>query len=378
MDLLLILTYAGICIAIFKIFNIPLNKWTVPTAVLGGIVLIGTLLLLMNYNHPYSGNMRNVFRTVPIVPYVKGQVVAIEAKPNTPLKKGDVLFRIDPEPYQYAVDQKRAELAQAKNQFAQDKALLDKAIAVAEDRDAERKRSFQSYERYRKGQLKDKVFSDNEVENRRLLWKSSEAAYDAAVAEVDRARIAYESNIDGVNTQIARLTAALQSAEFDLRETVVRAPTDGMVTQIGLTVGSMAVPLPLRPTMVFVPTEKRVFAAQVWQNSMRKIAAGQEVEAIFDTVPGHVFKGQVLNLLPAMSEGEMQMNGQLLSANRLMPHGFGIAIFEIPDEQLEGFNLPLGVQGKMAIYTQDFTHVAVMRRILLRMVGWLSYVYPIK
>jgi len=378
MDLLLILTYAGICIAIFKIFNIPLNKWTVPTAVLGGIVLIGTLLLLMNYNHPYSGNMRNVFRTVPIVPYVKGQVVAIEAKPNTPLKKGDVLFRIDPEPYQYAVDQKRAELAQAKNQFAQDKALLDKAIAVAEDRDAERKRSFQSYERYRKGQLKDKVFSDNEVENRRLLWKSSEAAYDAAVAEVDRARIAYESNIDGVNTQIARLTAALQSAEFDLRETVVRAPTDGMVTQIGLTVGSMAVPLPLRPTMVFVPTEKRVFAAQVWQNSMRKIAAGQEVEAIFDTVPGHVFKGQVLNLLPAMSEGEMQMNGQLLSANRLMPHGFGIAIFEIPDEQLEGFKLPLGVQGKMAIYTQDFTHVAVMRRILLRMVGWLSYVYPIK
>ena len=50
MDLLLILTYTALCIAVFKIFNIPLNKWTVPTAGLGGVVLVGTLVLLMNYN----------------------------------------------------------------------------------------------------------------------------------------------------------------------------------------------------------------------------------------------------------------------------------------------------------------------------------------
>ncbi len=54
MDLLLILTYTAICVAIFKIFRIPLNKWSVPTAVLGGVVLIGTLILLMNYNHPHT------------------------------------------------------------------------------------------------------------------------------------------------------------------------------------------------------------------------------------------------------------------------------------------------------------------------------------
>lgn len=54
MDLLLILTYAALCVAIFKIFKIPLNKWTVPTAVLGGIVIVGALILLMNYNHPFT------------------------------------------------------------------------------------------------------------------------------------------------------------------------------------------------------------------------------------------------------------------------------------------------------------------------------------
>lgn len=65
MDLLLILTYTAICVAIFKIFRIPLNKWTVPTAVLGGVLLIGTLIMLMNYNHPYSEMARNYDVSTP-------------------------------------------------------------------------------------------------------------------------------------------------------------------------------------------------------------------------------------------------------------------------------------------------------------------------
>ena len=44
----MVLTYTAFCYAIFKIFKIPLNKWTVPTAILGGIVMIGTVVLLMN------------------------------------------------------------------------------------------------------------------------------------------------------------------------------------------------------------------------------------------------------------------------------------------------------------------------------------------
>ncbi len=54
MELLLILIYAAICVAVFKIFRIPVNKWTLPTAVLGGIFMIGIILLVMNYNHPFS------------------------------------------------------------------------------------------------------------------------------------------------------------------------------------------------------------------------------------------------------------------------------------------------------------------------------------
>ena len=80
MDVLLILTYAAVCIAIFKVFRIPLNKWTVPTAILGGVVLIGGLVLLMNYNHPFTSLTKRVFVTTPIVPTVKGRVIEVPVK----------------------------------------------------------------------------------------------------------------------------------------------------------------------------------------------------------------------------------------------------------------------------------------------------------
>jgi multidrug resistance efflux pump len=87
MDLLLILTYTAICVVIFKVFKIPLNKWTVPTAVLGGIVLIGTLIFLMNYNHPYSEISREYVVTTPMVPAVSGTVVSVSALPLMEIKQ---------------------------------------------------------------------------------------------------------------------------------------------------------------------------------------------------------------------------------------------------------------------------------------------------
>ena len=103
MELLLILTYTAICYAIFKSFKVLVNKWTIPTAVLGGVILIAFILLVMNYNHPYTKEARLYFYTTPIVPVVRGEVVEVPVKPNVPLKQGDVLFKIDPRPYEYAV-----------------------------------------------------------------------------------------------------------------------------------------------------------------------------------------------------------------------------------------------------------------------------------
>ena len=88
METLMILTYTAFCYAVFKLFKIPLNKWTVPTAVLGGVIMIGTVILLMNYNHPYTKVARTAVVTTPIVPLVKGRVTEVPVTPNVSLKEG--------------------------------------------------------------------------------------------------------------------------------------------------------------------------------------------------------------------------------------------------------------------------------------------------
>ena len=125
MELLLALIYVSFCIAIFKIFRIPVNQWSLSTAVLGGIIGISLTLLVMNYNHPFTANARIYFAVTPILPTVKGRVVEVPVQANAPLKEGDVLFRIDPKPFEYVVAEKKALLAEAEQNVKQLKASFD-------------------------------------------------------------------------------------------------------------------------------------------------------------------------------------------------------------------------------------------------------------
>src|SRR5262249_57230528 len=103
MELLLILIYLLICYAVFKIFKIPVNQWSLATAALGGIVGIALVLLIMNYNHPFTKNARIYFTVTPVLPAVRGRVIEVPVQANAPPKEGDVLFRIEPQPDQHLV-----------------------------------------------------------------------------------------------------------------------------------------------------------------------------------------------------------------------------------------------------------------------------------
>jgi len=109
---------------VFKVFKIPVNKWSVTTAVLGGVVMIGTLLMGMAYFHPGSRSGRVYFVTTGIVPNVRGKVIEIDVTPNEPVKKGEVLFKIDPTPYQAKVDEIKAQLEFAQKRLEDTKRLL--------------------------------------------------------------------------------------------------------------------------------------------------------------------------------------------------------------------------------------------------------------
>lgn len=317
MDILLVMTYTALCVAIFKIFKIPLNKWTVPTAALGGIFIIGALLVLMNYSHPYSAQSREYFMTTPISPLVKGRVTEVPVQANMPLKAGDVLFKMDPEAFEDRVKDLTARLKNAE------------------------KNLYRAQEMVRKG-------------------------------------LGRQVSLDQAQSNVDSLKAQLESAQFDLDESVVEAPTDGYVTQMLLRPGMIAVPMPLRPVMVFVHKEEYGLVAWFRQNSMMRLKPDFEAEVAFDGIPGRVFKGKVRSVLPALAEGQLQPSGQLIADNN---HHSGLipVQIDITDPAFEEYKdrVPGGAFAQTAVYSDSLVHLSIIRKVLLRMSAWMNYVFPL-
>ncbi|MEF1201892.1 HlyD family secretion protein [Vibrio owensii] len=373
MDLLLVLTYAALCIAIFKIFNIPLNKWTVPTAVLGGVVLVGTLILLMNYNHPFTQIGNQVFSTTPVVSGVRGRVIEVPVQPNQPLQKGDVLFRIDPIPFQAEVDKLRAKVKEASQGALGLESGVQEAEAAVIKALAERDKAQREFDRYQRG-FDRGAFTEQQLDTRRQAFKAAQAALEVAQSKQEQAQIALDSEVGGENTQVASLLAELRQAEFNLEQTVVTAPTDGYVTQLALRPGVMAVPLPLSPVMTFVHTEDKLYTAAFRQNSLQRLEPGFEAEFMFRALPGKVFKGEVVEVLPAIGESQFQARGSLLGTEALRTSGRVFVTLKITDDLTE-FHLPMGTAVEVAVYSDSFTHVSIMRKVLIRMKSWQNYLY---
>ena len=374
MELLLILTYTAICIFIFKIFKLPLNKWTVPTAALGGVIILGVLVLVMNYNHPYTQVAREFFVTTPIVPGVTGIVTEVEIQPDQLVEKGAVLFRIDPKPFESVVRQKQALLAGTRDGVRE----LEQALAASRARvvevTANRDRTEGVFRRYE--EIFDRgAISANELEVRRQAYLANEAALTRAKADFERAQIAFESGIDGDNPDVARLQAELEKARYDLERTIVRAPTSGYVSQLLLRPGMMAASLPLRPVMTFVHEEKPSLVAAFRQNSALRLREGYEAEIVYPSIPGRAFHGKVKKLLPNLGEGQLQTSGSLIgTAQAYQAPGRVLVVIEVTDD-LSEFNLPAGSRAQVAVYSEHAHHVAIMRKILLRMSSWENYLY---
>jgi len=375
MELLLILIYVSICYAVFKLFKIPVNQWSLATAALGGIIGIALLLLFMNYNHPFTTNARIYFVVTPVLPGVKGRVIEVPVQANMPLKEGDELFRLDPKPYQYIVDQKKAALAETEQNVKQMKASLDQASAAAERANAQFELAQQNYDRQAE-LFEKKIIAQATLDTFTRNLETARQSLAGARAEEERARLAYSSNIDGVNTAVARLSAELADAQYDLDQTVTRAPSAGFVTQLFLRPGMYVVPAPLRPVMVFVNTEKQdqTLTGAFQQNSLQRVKSGDEAEVAFDAVPGRVFKGKVRFVLDAIAAGQMQATGALLDATARTAGDRALAVIDIEDD-MSGYQIPLGAAGQAAIYTEHWHHLSLLRKILLRMRSWENYVF---
>jgi multidrug resistance efflux pump len=377
MEILLTLTYVAICYAVFKLFRIPVNQWTLATAALGGIFGLSLLFITMAYNHPFSTNARIYFTVTPVVSGIRGRVIEVPVldKTNQHLAAGDVLFRIDPKPYEYAVAEKRAGLADAEAGVAELKASLDQATASAEKARAERDLAQTNYERQK--ELFDKnVVAQATLDTATRNRDAANQALNAAVAAQDRAKQAYGATVDGEHSQIVRLRNELADAQYNLEQTTVRAPSSGFVTEVSLRPGMFAGTTLARPLMIFVNDTRadRALAAAFQQNALQRVKAGDEAEVLFKGIPGRVFKAKVHLVIDAIAAGQLQATGALQEIRGELPSDRALAVLDITDD-ISGYQVPLGAAGEAAIYTNHFHELSLLRKILLRMRSWQNYAF---
>jgi multidrug resistance efflux pump len=377
MEILLTLTYVAICYAVFKLFRIPVNQWTLATAALGGIFGLSLLFITMAYNHPFSTNARIYFSVTPVLSGVRGRVIEVPVldKTNQHLEAGEVLFKIDPKPYEYTVAEKRAGLADAEASVAELKASLDQATASAEKAKAERDLAESNYERQK--ELFDKnVVAQATLDTATRNRDASNQALNAAVAAQDRAKQAYGATVDGEHSQIVRLRNELADAEYNLAQTTVKAPTNGFVTEVSLRPGMFVGATAALPVMIFVNDSQkdRALAAAFQQNALQRVKAGDEAEVLFKGIPGRVFKARVRLVIDAIAAGQLQATGTLQQVRGELPGDRALAVLDIIDD-VSGYQIPLGSAGEAAIYTEHVHELSLLRKILLRMRSWQNYAF---
>ena len=401
MDILLLGIYSFFVWLIFIKFKwLPWNIYSQVTVVIIPIVALAVMILTLNVVAPSSNDVR-VFRfTVPIVSQVRGRVIEVPIEEgNRPVKKGDVLFRIDPTPYQLQVNTLQAQLANAIGQGreveeslkgAQGKVAETKgAIAQASARTAEvtakldlaRKRAVQYRELVATGagtkfDLEQAEANVADLSGQLAAARSAEAQATAgetqAIAGREQVQQRLGAKSNGEYASVAQIRAQLESAKWDLDQTTTRSPCDCFVINLQLRPGGFVAALPVAPVMTLVEASGTVVALYR-QNELHQVQPGNEAEFALETYPGRIIKGQVNSIIWAQGAGQIQASGTLPMTGVLTAPAQRFAVrFDLSDRDKELF-LAAGAAGDAAIYTDHVAALHIMRKVILRVGSYTNY-----
>jgi multidrug resistance efflux pump len=269
----------------------------------GGFIL-ATFLALFNYLTP-SGRVTVTGRVVEVMPNVTGQIVTIPVKPNVPVKINDVLFQIDPAPFQYKVAQLQASLAAAKQNVEILKANYDQATANVTGLTAQVAFNTKRNEDIQK-LAAEGANTAFQAQDRQNQYETVLAQLNVAKAAQQSAKLALDSEIGGVNTTVAQTQAQLDDAVWELSQTTVRAPADGYVTVVALTVGDRA--LQARSVLSFIVEKEITLVGLFSQNGFQTIKEGAAVDIVFDNVPGRIYHARIVAIPKGIGQGQLAGN----------------------------------------------------------------------
>lgn len=370
------LTYAAIIWLVFD--KLKLIRLSLPVAIVlaaVGPLFAFYLLLSMNNFHPSSADARVFQRVVQVTPHVTtpGRVTEIVARPNTPMKRGDVLFRIDPQPFEFEVKRLEAALAAAEQSVPQLKSSLDQVAATVEKANVQVELAKADFDRqtdlFKKGVVAQAVLDRSS----RNLETAEQAVAEAKAAE-ERARLAFASNIGSENTSVAQVRQQLAQARYNLEESVVRAPCDGFTTNLQLEPG--AIVSGSASVLPFVcdrdDRNAGVVTASFIQGPYLRIKTGDYAEIVFPMYPGRVFSGKVITTIDLASEGQLAPSGLFPGVGN--PNNARFAV-RIRLDDGEDLRLPAGTQGSAAVYTDTVQIAGIIRMALMRAASWTNYLF---
>ena len=348
----------------FKFKWLPWNNVAMVIVVTIPVVAMSALIMLLNIYAPSSADVRVFKYVVNIVPQVKGQVIEVPVEPNQPIKRGDVLFRIDPTPYRLQVKALEAQLANAQGGTRKTREELNAAIsksgAVRAQLELARKRVEQNRQLVAAG-AGDR-FALEQAQTNVLELQAQLAASLAGEAQV---RASLSATVDDDQAEIAQIKAQLESARWELSQTTVVAPSDGYAINLQLRPGSMTAAFPVTPAMTFVENEYQVIALYQ-QNELHQVATGDDAEFSLKTRPGAIFKAKVESIVWAQAQGQAVNSTQLPTTGTMAipPGRFGVRLDVDAKHQNEFF--AAGAVGEGAIYTQHLALIHIIRKIILR------------
>jgi multidrug resistance efflux pump len=400
MEVLILAIYAAIVWFIFiKMKWLPWNTGTQVTVVIIPIVGLTCLILALNVVAPSSNDVRVIKYVINVVPQVRGRVIDVPVEPNRLVKKGDILFRLDPTPYEYQVRALEAQLANSQASQRE----LDEQLAGATGKVKETQGAIQQADaRVREVQAKLDLARTRVGQNRELVktgagdkfaLEKAETDVKELMAQLDTARSvsaqARAGETQAVASQqqirqrmtgkvgneyapVAQIRAQLENAKWELSQTTVVAPADGYAINVQLRPGSFTAAVPVTPAMTFVEQTYQVIAFY-HQNELTQVEPGNEAEFSLNTYPGRIIKATVDSIVWAQGQGQVANSTQLPTTNfGPMPPGRFPVKLNVAEKDRDLF-LPAGAVGDGAIYTEHGAAIHIIRKVIMRVGTKLDY-----
>jgi multidrug resistance efflux pump len=353
----------------------PVRKWTF--IILGLCIVLIALYLVADRETPFTSQARVHAFVVPIAPQVAGNVISVEVLNNDQVTAGQPLFRIDPTNYQQALEAAEASLQTVLQSVESGVSNVIAAEANVVSAEASVWSAEQDTQRMRRIRKEDPgAISQRRIDSAEASLAAARGQLSAAQASAEAARSALGAT-DESNAQVQQANAALDKARVDLERTTVVAPRDGVVTDMRIDLGNFAAAG--TPLMTFIATGQVWVRADLTENNLGNVNAGDRVELTFDVQPGKIYKGKIRetgfgvqvdsNALGTLPTIDNQRNW-LREAQR-----FPVVIDVEMDKGAQGMGLRVGSQVSVIVYTGDNWLLNSLGRFYIRAIAILSYAY---